>query len=191
MGGVQLFNRGRVEGFNWTWSNEETTAIVITSRPFEEAIKQGFGSKNPLSYLAIMGKKKVLDQVRDMIRLKHYSIRTEETYVNWIRRFILFHNKRHPKDIRRSDPKEVSKGSHCSLISLDPGAYWSGWEVQWNEHPSPARGYLSLPVSWSLMRLNSSSFPLTSDHLSISSRSILFAWAPNMACSKHCRSSQW
>ncbi|MEJ5277555.1 MAG: integron integrase [Thermogemmata sp.] len=43
--------------------------------------------------------KKLLDQVRDAIRLKHYSIRTEEAYVDWIKRFILFHNKRHPKDM--------------------------------------------------------------------------------------------
>jgi site-specific recombinase XerD len=43
--------------------------------------------------------KKLLDQVRDLIRLKHYSYRTEETYVQWIRRYILFHNKRHPKDM--------------------------------------------------------------------------------------------
>ena len=44
-------------------------------------------------------KKKLLDQVRDIIRLKHYSIRTEEAYVNWIRRYILFHNKRHPREM--------------------------------------------------------------------------------------------
>jgi len=44
-------------------------------------------------------KKKLLDQVRDIIRLKHYSIRTEKAYVNWIRRYILFHNKRHPKEM--------------------------------------------------------------------------------------------
>lgn len=43
--------------------------------------------------------RKLLDVVRDAIRLKHYSIRTEEAYVNWIRRFILFHDKRHPKDM--------------------------------------------------------------------------------------------
>jgi len=43
--------------------------------------------------------KKLLDQVRDIIRLKHYSIRTEKAYLNWIRRFILFHNKRHPKEM--------------------------------------------------------------------------------------------
>ena len=43
--------------------------------------------------------KKLLEQVRDAIRLKHYSIRTEESYVKWIIRFILFHNKKHPKDM--------------------------------------------------------------------------------------------
>jgi Phage integrase, N-terminal SAM-like domain len=40
--------------------------------------------------------KKILDQVRDAIRLKHYSYRTEQTYVAWIRRYILFQDKRHP-----------------------------------------------------------------------------------------------
>ena len=37
--------------------------------------------------------KKLLDQVRDVIQLKHYSYRTEEIHVQWIRRYILFHNK--------------------------------------------------------------------------------------------------
>jgi len=43
--------------------------------------------------------RKLLDQVRDLLRLKHYSIRTEEAYVAWIRQYILFHNTRHPKDM--------------------------------------------------------------------------------------------
>ncbi|MFH7244989.1 MAG: integron integrase [Spirulina sp.] len=43
--------------------------------------------------------KRLLDQVRDAIRLKHYSYRTEQTYVQWIRRYILFHNKRHPNQM--------------------------------------------------------------------------------------------
>lgn len=42
---------------------------------------------------------KLLDQVRDRIRLKHYSLRTEEAYVGWIRRYILFHGKRHPAEL--------------------------------------------------------------------------------------------
>lgn len=42
---------------------------------------------------------KLLDQVRDRLRVKHYSLRTERTYLYWIRDFILFHNKRHPRDM--------------------------------------------------------------------------------------------
>ncbi|MEQ1674612.1 MAG: integron integrase [Candidatus Nitrotoga sp.] len=41
----------------------------------------------------------MLDQVRDKIRVKHYSIRTEKQYLQWIKRFILFHGKRHPQDM--------------------------------------------------------------------------------------------
>jgi len=42
---------------------------------------------------------KLLDQVRDKLRVKHYAIRTEQTYVDWIKRFIYFHDKTHPKDL--------------------------------------------------------------------------------------------
>ena len=44
-------------------------------------------------------KPKLLDQVRQAIRTRHYSPRTEETYVHWIKRFIFFHNKRHPAEM--------------------------------------------------------------------------------------------
>jgi integron integrase len=50
-------------------------------------------------------KPRLLEQVRDRIRVKHYSIRTEQCYVDWIRRFVLFHGKRHPIDM---GPVEVS-----------------------------------------------------------------------------------
>ncbi len=42
---------------------------------------------------------RLLDQVRDVIRKKHYSIRTEQAYINWLRQHILFQGKRHPKDM--------------------------------------------------------------------------------------------
>jgi site-specific recombinase XerD len=42
---------------------------------------------------------RLLDQVRAKPRLLHYAIRTEEAYVDWIRRYILFHNKRHPREM--------------------------------------------------------------------------------------------
>lgn len=43
--------------------------------------------------------KKLLDRVRDAIRLKHYSIRTEQSYINWIKRYVFFHNVRHPDEM--------------------------------------------------------------------------------------------
>ena len=42
---------------------------------------------------------KLLDIVRGKIRLKHYSIRTEQAYTGWIKRFILHFDKQHPKDL--------------------------------------------------------------------------------------------
>jgi integron integrase len=59
---------------------------------------------------AINGKlvqnKKLLDYVRDAARLKHYSLRTEDSYVAWIRRYILFHKKRHPADMGISEVRQ-------------------------------------------------------------------------------------
>jgi integron integrase len=48
-------------------------------------------------------KARLLDQVREVIRVKHYSIRTEEAYVQWIRRYILFHGKRHPREMGEAE----------------------------------------------------------------------------------------
>ena len=42
---------------------------------------------------------KLLDQVRNKLRVNHYSIRTEQTYLDWIKRFIFFHDKQHPKNL--------------------------------------------------------------------------------------------
>ena len=46
---------------------------------------------------------KLLDQVRGKLRVKHYSIRTEEAYAEWIKRFILFHGKRHPAQLAAAE----------------------------------------------------------------------------------------
>ncbi len=43
--------------------------------------------------------KKLLEQLREILRMKHYSYRTAEAYMDWVRRFILFHNKRHPAEM--------------------------------------------------------------------------------------------
>jgi integron integrase len=44
-----------------------------------------------------------LNQVREVIRTKHYSIRTEHSYVGWVKRFILFHGKRHPQELGEAE----------------------------------------------------------------------------------------
>lgn len=47
--------------------------------------------------------KKLLDRMRDTIRARHYSYRTEQTYIHWVRRFILFHGKRHPEKMGKRE----------------------------------------------------------------------------------------
>ena len=62
-------------------------------------------------------KPKLLEQVRQRIRTKHNSIRTEEAYVQWVKRFVLFHQKRHPADM---GGKEISAYlNHLSLKQND------------------------------------------------------------------------
>jgi len=50
--------------------------------------------------------KKLLDQVREALRTKHYSYRTEQTYIDWIKRYILFHKKQHPKELGVDEIRE-------------------------------------------------------------------------------------
>jgi len=46
---------------------------------------------------------KLLEQLRDRIRLKHYSLRTEQAYVQWAKRYIMFHGKRHPAEMGKAE----------------------------------------------------------------------------------------
>lgn len=50
-----------------------------------------------------MARSRLLDQVRDTMRVKHYSIRTEQAYIQWIKRYIYFHNKKHPADMGEAE----------------------------------------------------------------------------------------
>ncbi|MFH1006279.1 MAG: integron integrase [Candidatus Latescibacterota bacterium] len=58
-------------------------------------------------------KPKLLDRVREAIRTRHYSLRTEEAYVGWIKRFILFHHKRHPSEM--GEPEINAFLSHLAV----------------------------------------------------------------------------
>ena len=49
---------------------------------------------------------KLLEEVRALIPTRHYSYRTEDAYLNWIRQYILFHRKRHPGEMGASEVSE-------------------------------------------------------------------------------------
>jgi integron integrase len=60
----------------------------------------------PPTTAAVASSPKLLDRVRWQLRVKHYSIRTEQAYVDWIRRYILFHHKRHPNEMGEKEITE-------------------------------------------------------------------------------------
>jgi len=57
---------------------------------------------------------RLLDQVREACRVRHYSRRTERAYTQWVKRFVLFHGKRHPREL---DAVEVS--AFLSHLAVD------------------------------------------------------------------------
>ncbi len=59
-------------------------------------------------------KPKLLDQVRTAIRVRHYSLRTEQAYIHWIKRFIFFHHKRHPADMGKEELEQF-----LSMLAVD------------------------------------------------------------------------
>ena len=67
---------------------------------------------------------KQLDQVRDRLRVKHYSLRTEKQYLNWIKRFILFHGKRHPKEMGATEVE-----AFLTHLAVGTRAYGTGMRL--------------------------------------------------------------
>jgi len=61
-----------------------------------------------------MSKPRLIDQARNVMRLHHYSVRTEDAYIQWIKKFIFFHNKRHPKEMGE---KEIR--SYLTHLAVD------------------------------------------------------------------------
>ena len=58
---------------------------------------------------------KILDDMRDVMLKRHYSIRTEHAYLNWIKQYILFHKKYHPKDMWSFRDTKLIFSCPCSL----------------------------------------------------------------------------
>ena len=76
--------------------------LVNTHKPINRTlavIDGGLNFKAGVQTLPAIPKPKLLDQVREGIRMRHYSPKTEDSYIHWIKRFIFFHNKRHPAEM--------------------------------------------------------------------------------------------
>jgi Phage integrase, N-terminal SAM-like domain len=79
------------------------TAIPRRINGFHARLENREFSVTPGAAPASPPKPKLLDQVRQAIRRRHYSDRTEKAYIHWIKRFIFFHNKRHPADMAETE----------------------------------------------------------------------------------------
>ena len=101
---------------------------------------------------------KLLDQVRDAIRVRHYSIRTEEAYIQWIKRYIFFHKKQHPRDMGEAEitaflshlavDKHVSSSTQNQALSALLFLYKEvlGVELDWLDDVVRAKRPQRLPV---------------------------------------------
>ena len=68
-------------------------------------------------------KPRLLDQVRQAVRALHYGDRTEEAYVDWVRRFVLFHNKRHPAEMTEPEVNQfLAHVAHSEHVSASDHA---------------------------------------------------------------------
>ena len=87
---------------------DATASPALVGAPATQArhgpLRAGVGGAGV--FACVVPKPKLLDQVRDAIRTRHYSYRTEEAYVGWIRRFILFHGKRHPAEMGKAEMEQ-------------------------------------------------------------------------------------
>ncbi len=76
---------------------------------------------------------KLFEQVRQMMRLKHYAYSTEKSYLNWIRRFIIFHDLRHPRTLGKDQIE-----SFLSHLAVRKGR---------RIYPKPSAQCTALPLS--------------------------------------------
>ena len=98
---------------------------------------------------------RLLDRVRVALRTRHYSVRTEKAYVGWIRRFILFHGKRHPETMG-----ELEIGSFLSSLATEArvaastatAAFLEQFLADTHGHQSASLGGVTESLAWSAIR---------------------------------------
>jgi integron integrase len=116
-----------------------------------QTIRESYASPYP-------HKPRLLDQVREIIRRKHYSIRTEGAYINWIKRYILFHDKRHPAEMGAQEleqylnylaaQKNVSSSTQNQALSALVFLYREvlKLDLEWMDNLERAKKPARLPV---------------------------------------------
>ncbi|MDH5437021.1 MAG: integron integrase [Gammaproteobacteria bacterium] len=104
------------------------------------------------------GSPRLMDQARNCLRTYHYSIRTEQSYLQWIKRFILYHNKRHPREMGKSEisdflsylavEKHVSASTQNQALSALLFLYKKvlNLEVEWIDDVVRAKRPQRLPI---------------------------------------------
>jgi len=124
---------------------------------------------------------KLLDQVRDKLRVKHYAIRTEQSYVDWIKRYIYFHDKTHPKDLGAQDVEaflthlavagKVSASTQNQAKSAILFLYREVLEIQlpWLDNVTQAKAPKKLPVVLTVAEVQAVLARLSGSHLLIAS----------------------
>ncbi|VAW54738.1 Integron integrase IntIPac [hydrothermal vent metagenome] len=113
-----------------------------------------------------MSKARLLDQVRDRIQTLHYSIRTEQSYTSWIKRFIIFNNKKHPEDMGRLEieafltylavKRNVSASTQNQALNAILFLYRQVLQVDlpWLEDVTRAKKPTRLPVVLTVIEVN-------------------------------------
>ena len=126
-----------------------------------------------------MTKTKLLDQARDRIRRLNYAYSTEKTYLSWIRRFILFHDKRHPREMGEVEieaylthlavDKKVAPSTQNQALAALQFLYQEVLRIELNEEilPVPAKRPKHLPVVLSKIEVNKVLNQLSGTHLLI------------------------
>jgi integron integrase len=124
---------------------------------------------------------KLLDQVRDKLRVKHYAIRTEQSYVDWIKRYIYFHGKTHPKDLDAQDVEaflthlavagKVSASTQNQAKSALLFLYRVVLEIKlpWLDNVTQAKAPKKLPVVLTVREVQAVLSRLSGSHLLIAS----------------------
>jgi len=106
---------------------------------------------------------RLLDRVHDATRVRHYSLRTQQTYIQWIKRFIYFHNKRHPDEMGKKEieaflthlavDRQVAASTQNQALSAILFLYQKvlGHELDWLDSVTRAKRQKRLPVVLSRM----------------------------------------